>query len=52
MTWINKFTLPFFSCQPTYFEEAVKEEHWVQDMNEEIDAIQRNNTWDLVDLPA
>jgi hypothetical protein len=29
------------SCQPTYFEEAVKEEHWVQAMNEEIEAIER-----------
>jgi hypothetical protein len=40
------------SYQPTYFEEAVKEEHWVQAMNEEIEAIERNETWDLVDLPT
>jgi hypothetical protein len=39
------------SCQPIYFEEAVKEEKWVHAMNEEIEAIERNNTWDLVDLP-
>jgi len=41
------------SYQPTYFEEEVKEEHWVQAMNEEIEtieAIERNDTWDLVDL--
>ena len=30
------------SCHPIYFEEAVKEEHWVQAMNDEIDAIERN----------
>ena len=35
------------SYQPTYFEEEVKEEHWVQAMNEEIEtieAIERNDT--------
>jgi transposase InsO family protein len=42
----------FCSYQPTFFEEAVKEEKWVAAMNEEIDAIERNQTWDLVDLPA
>jgi hypothetical protein len=41
----------FLSIQPTYFEEAVKEEHWVEAMNEEIEAIEKNKTWDLVDLP-
>jgi len=30
------------SYQPTYFEEAVKEEKWVAAMNEEIDANERN----------
>jgi len=41
-----------FSYQPTFSEEAVKEEKWVATMNEEIDAIERNQTWDLVDIPA
>jgi len=41
-----------FSYQPTYFEEAVKEEKWVATINGEIDAIEINQTWDLVDLPA
>jgi len=41
-----------FSYQPTYFEEALKEEQWVKDMNEVIDAIERNQTWDLVYLPT
>ena len=40
------------SCQPTFFEEAIKEEQWVEAMNEEIEAIERNKTWDLVDLPV
>ena len=40
------------SYQPTYFEGAVKEEHWTQTMNDEIDTIERNKTYDLVDLPT
>ena len=39
------------SCQPTSFKEAAKEPHWVQAMNQEIDSIEKNKTWDLVDLP-
>ena len=41
-----------FSCRPTSFNEAVKDEQWVKAMNEEIDAIEKNQTWDLVDIPA
>ena len=41
-----------FSYHPTYFDEAVKDAQWVQAMNEEIDAIEKNQTWDLVDIPA
>jgi hypothetical protein len=40
-----------FTYQPTCFEEVVKEEKWVQAMDEEIDSIERNDTWDLVDFP-
>jgi len=40
------------SCHPTFFEEAMNEEHWVEAINEEIEAIERNKTWDFVDLPA
>jgi hypothetical protein len=42
----------FFSSQPTFFDEAAKKKEWVDEMNNEIEAIERNNTWDLVDLPA
>jgi hypothetical protein len=45
----NLFAL--MSCQPTSFKEAAKEPHWVQAMNQEIDSIEKNKTWDLVDLP-
>jgi hypothetical protein len=40
------------SCQPTSFKEAAKEPHWVQAMNQEIDSIEKNKTWDLIDLPS
>jgi hypothetical protein len=46
----NLFAL--MSCQPTSFKEATKEPHWVQAMNQEIDSIEKNTTWDLVDLPS
>jgi hypothetical protein len=44
--------LALMSCQPTSFKEATKEPHWVQAMNQEIDSIEKNKTWDLVDLPS
>ena len=37
---------------PVYYEEAVKEEKWVRAMDNEIQSIEKNNTWSLVDLPA
>lgn len=36
---------------PIHFEEAIKEEKWVQTMDEEIDAIEKNETLELVSLP-
>jgi hypothetical protein len=38
------------SCQPTSFKEETKEPHWVQAMNQEIESIEKNKTWDLVVL--
>ncbi|GJX98218.1 helicase-like transcription factor CHR28 isoform X2, partial [Tanacetum coccineum] len=36
---------------PANFEEAVKYAKWREAMNLEIEAIKRNETWELVDLP-
>eukprot|EP00253_Pinus_taeda_P016492 PITA_16492 len=36
---------------PIYFEDAIKDKKWIESMDEEINAIERNNTWDLVELP-
>ena len=40
-----------FTQDPIYFEDAIKEEHWINAMNEEMESIKKNDTWDLVDLP-
>ena len=39
-----------FSFQPSSFEEAIRDENWVQAMDEEIDSIEKNDTWDLVNF--
>ena len=44
----NFALLPF---QPSLFEKEIRDENWVQAMDEEIEAIEKNDTWDLVDLP-
>ena len=42
--------ISLFSCDPLYFDEAIKEDKWIKAMDEEIDSIERNNTWKLMDL--
>ncbi|XP_071708748.1 uncharacterized protein [Rutidosis leptorrhynchoides] len=39
------------SIKPHTYNEAVKDNNWVNAMNEEITALNRNNTWEMVDLP-
>ncbi|RDX68258.1 hypothetical protein CR513_52774, partial [Mucuna pruriens] len=34
---------------PTSVQEALKEEHWVQAMKEEMNALVKNSTWKIVD---
>ena len=36
---------------PIHFVEAIKDRKWIEAMDEEINAIERNKTWDLVELP-
>lgn len=38
--------------EPTWYSEASKESAWERAMRVEVDAIERNNTWDLVKLPT
>ncbi|GJR18322.1 ribonuclease H-like domain-containing protein [Tanacetum coccineum] len=39
------------SFKPKSFEEAAKHQPWIDAMNSEMDALYRNNDWDLVELP-
>jgi hypothetical protein len=34
--------------EPTYFEEANKDEFWNKTMDKELDQIEKNDTWELV----
>eukprot|EP00253_Pinus_taeda_P017690 PITA_17690 len=36
---------------PVHFEDVVNEDKWIQAMVEEIGAIEKSKTWDLLDLP-
>jgi FtsZ-interacting cell division protein YlmF len=37
--------------EPKNFNEANKDNHWVKAMNEELDQIEKNNTWEMVQRP-
>ncbi|TXG49066.1 hypothetical protein EZV62_024941 [Acer yangbiense] len=45
------FTL-FVDCDPITYEDAARDDCWIKAMNEEIGAIEKNNTWELTDLPS
>eukprot|EP00253_Pinus_taeda_P006096 PITA_06096 len=36
---------------PIHFEDAIKDKKWIEAMDEEMNAIERKKTWDLVELP-
>ena len=40
-----------FAQDPIYFEDAIKEKQWINAMHEEMESIDKNDTWELVDLP-
>ena len=37
--------------EPKNFEEASQDDDWIRAMNEELDQIEKNNTWELVPRP-
>lgn len=39
------------AAEPTCYEDAAKQPEWQDAMIEEIKAIEKNQTWELVDLP-
>ncbi|GJQ89693.1 putative RNA-directed DNA polymerase [Tanacetum coccineum] len=44
-TTLNKTT------EPTTYDEAIRNPKWIESMNNEIEALLRNNTWTVCDLP-
>jgi hypothetical protein len=38
--------------EPKNFNEVNEDENWLKSMNEELDRIEKNNTWELVSRPA
>ena len=41
----------FTNCEPIGFEEALRDRKWRNDMDEEIKAIKKNDTWEPATLP-
>nr|GEV55989.1 ribonuclease H-like domain-containing protein [Tanacetum cinerariifolium] len=41
----------YVSVEPTCYEEAICDINWVEAMNNEIEALNRNNIWTVCDLP-
>jgi hypothetical protein len=39
------------TIEPIYFEESSKDEFWNKAMDEELDQIEKNDTWELVPRP-
>ena len=37
--------------EPKNFDESNKHDDWIRAMNEDLDQIEKNNTWDLVPRP-
>ena len=37
--------------EPRTFEEAKDQPHWVQAMKNELDALAKNNTWEVTSIP-
>lgn len=44
-------TYALLVAEPLSYDEACGKEEWESSMKEEMSAIERNNTWELVDLP-
>jgi len=48
---LESCNVTFFAQEPQCFEEAIKEEVWREAMDVEMKSIEKNLTWQLVDLP-
>ncbi|KAL6178054.1 hypothetical protein ACLB2K_049574 [Fragaria x ananassa] len=41
----------YVDCDPLTYDEACHQQHWVKAMDDEIHAIEKNDTWELTSLP-
>lgn len=48
---VNFALLSTIKVEPSVYEEAVKETVWVNAMDDEMNSIHKNNTWELVPFP-
>jgi hypothetical protein len=49
----EKYQIAFlFMIKPEFFYEANKHDDWIRAMNEELDQIEKKNTWEFVPRPA
>ncbi|GJR29463.1 retrovirus-related pol polyprotein from transposon TNT 1-94 [Tanacetum coccineum] len=48
----DKENSAFFVGDPISLEEAMKKKEGIKAMNEELEVVKNNNTWELVDLPV
>jgi len=42
----------FADCEPLTFEEALSDKNWRKAMVDEINAMEKNDTWELTNLPT
>lgn len=40
------------TVEPESYSEAASDPNWVKAMNEEMEALYRNNTWEITELPV
>ena len=50
MKTILLFFCLFVDCEPMSFHETIENKNWKNAMDEEIKAIKKNDTWELVSL--
>nr|XP_033514100.1 uncharacterized mitochondrial protein AtMg00820-like [Nicotiana tomentosiformis] len=42
---------PICPTEPRNFKEASQNQRWIEAMQHEVDALEQNHTWELVDIP-
>lgn len=38
-------------CEPSTYDQAKKDSRWIQAMEQEPEALERNKTWEMIELP-